>query len=199
MAIPKTARKDKLILVSLALAMALVALLNFLHYSQQHQNQPDSNRMEMLLSDNRRLRNELRRLQQQRPNDSMSATKETSSLQDTPPYQQKARSIRRFYWPDASNSPLVAKLYQLMHPADCDSPNTKYMIWRSLRKNEEDTRGLSAWGHTGTWMLLHGELIILVRCKYMFLTLQVLLTAHFSVCIAILCGIVLLSFSLFKL
>ena len=190
MTISRATRRDNnytpILLVSLALAMAFVALLNLMHYSQ---------RTETLLSDNQRLRDELRWLQQQCPNDTTSATKETSSLQDTPPYQQKARSIQRFYWPDASNSPLVAKLYKLMHPTDCDSPNTKYLIWRSLRKNEEDTRGLSAWGHTGTWMLLHGELIILVRCKYMFDWFD---SAFFLQCYA---GsyIVLVSFSLFKL
>ena len=124
------------------MAIAFIALLNLVHYNYQ---------TETLLS-------ELRRLEHQRPNNTTSLPKkEDSILPDSTlsSHQQKAQ-IQRFYWPDASNNPLVSKLYALMHPSKCDSPNTKYMIWRSLRQNEKDTRGLSAWGHTGTWMLLHG-------------------------------------------
>ena len=140
MAIPRKSRKITFIQASLVLAIVIVALLNILHYNQQHQNHLYTKHIEMLQSDNQRLQDKLHQLQKSQ-NSNGSATMEITATIHESPYQQKARSIRRFYWPDASNSPLISKLHRLLHPPECNSTTTKYFIWRSLPRNEEDTLG----------------------------------------------------------
>ena len=141
MAIPRKSRKITFIQASLVLAIVIVALLNILHYNQQHQNHLYTKHIEMLQSDNQRLQDKLHQLQKSQNSNGAASTMEITATIHESPYQQKARSIRRFYWPDASNSPLISKLHRLLHPPECNSTTTKYFIWRSLPRNEEDTLG----------------------------------------------------------
>lgn len=67
----------------------------------------------------------------------------------------KSSSINSFWWPSI-HSGLLGKLYRAQNPTDCDAPGTKYFVWRSRKNHEEDTRGLTAWGHAAKSHLMHG-------------------------------------------
>lgn len=56
------------------------------------------------------------------------------------------KSISSYWWPSPStDGGILGKIYALQNPDDCSSPNTKYLVWQSMARNEEDTRGLTAW------------------------------------------------------
>ena len=68
---------------------------------------------------------------------------------------QKSHSINSFWWPSL-HSGLLGKLYKAQNPTDCNASHTKYFVWRSRHNHEEDTRGLTAWGHAAKSHLMHG-------------------------------------------
>lgn len=166
------ARRNTLPIIALALAIVLVAALNFLNRGQQiivqrdlqhsdgddyassrkkskyeikeHTNEKE--RIQELEQQNERLIHELA---------VASVSKSTTYMQRST-YQIKASSINSFWWPSL-DSGLLAKLSAFQNPSDCSSPKTRFLIWRSMPESKDDTRGLSAWGHTATWQLLHGE------------------------------------------
>ena len=70
------------------------------------------------------------------------------------PLQIKANSINSYWWPSTDGGGLLGAIYRKQHPADCTSPSTKYFVWRSRPENEKDTRGLTAWAHSGMSHLL---------------------------------------------
>ena len=56
------------------------------------------------------------------------------------------KSISSYWWPSPStDGGILGKIYALQNPDDCSSPNTKYLVLQSMARNEEDTRGLTAW------------------------------------------------------
>ena len=66
------------------------------------------------------------------------------------PMLKKAQSINSYWWPDAkTDGGLLGKIYRSQHPPaeKCSSKETKFFVWRSLKNNENDTRGLTAWAH----------------------------------------------------
>eukprot|EP00584_Thalassiosira_punctigera_P023602 CAMPEP_0172574408 /NCGR_PEP_ID=MMETSP1067-20121228/136689_1 /TAXON_ID=265564 ORGANISM="Thalassiosira punctigera, Strain Tpunct2005C2" /NCGR_SAMPLE_ID=MMETSP1067 /ASSEMBLY_ACC=CAM_ASM_000444 /LENGTH=461 /DNA_ID=CAMNT_0013367037 /DNA_START=152 /DNA_END=1537 /DNA_ORIENTATION=+ len=64
--------------------------------------------------------------------------------------------VSSYWWPSAEDGGgLLGKMNLVQNPSDCSSPSTKFLVWRSMRKNEGDTRGLTAWGHAGASHLLH--------------------------------------------
>lgn len=74
------------------------------------------------------------------------------------PMLKKAQSINSYWWPDPkTDGGLLGKIYRSQHPPveECSSKSTKFFIWRSLRDNENDTRGLTAWAHAFYSHLMH--------------------------------------------
>jgi hypothetical protein len=137
----KVPTKIKLLLIGLALATLLVASLNFIHYTDTSQLKYEIRRLEHELDQSKRLL-------------AQSSSKRKGGRY-TPDYQHKADSINTFWWP-SFDSGLLAKISALQNPADCSSPNTKFFVWRSIAKERDDHRGLTAYGHTGMWQLMHG-------------------------------------------
>jgi hypothetical protein len=134
-------------LTFLATAIFLVSTFNFFLGLR-------SEEIRKVTAENERLKSKLdllerSRRQQQQPADSPKHG-----------YQIKASSINSFWWPSL-DSGLLAKISSFQNPPDCNSPDVKYFVWRSLPKNHDDTRGLSAFGHTATWQLVHGEFCLL--------------------------------------
>jgi len=84
-----------------------------------------------------------------------SSTKQSQQQQQLSPLQTKANSINRYWWPSHTDGGLIGKIYIQQHPSNCKSTKTKYLVWRSRPKPEDDTRGLTAWGHAGSSNLLH--------------------------------------------
>ncbi|KAL9189901.1 hypothetical protein ACHAXT_009576 [Thalassiosira profunda] len=81
---------------------------------------------------------------------------EASSDSQLSPLQRKANSINSYWWPSVKDGGgLLTKIYNAQHPSDCASPSTKFLVWRSKKDNEHDTRGLTAWAHAFTSHLLH--------------------------------------------
>jgi hypothetical protein len=68
----------------------------------------------------------------------------------------KANSINSYWWPSAEHDGgLLGRIHASQNPLDCSSNQTKFFIWQSLRNNEEDTRGLTAFAHAGISHLFH--------------------------------------------
>ena len=68
----------------------------------------------------------------------------------------KANSINSYWWPSAEHDGgLLGRIYASQNPIDCSSNQTKFFIWQSLRNNQEDTRGLTAFAHAGISHLFH--------------------------------------------
>lgn len=68
----------------------------------------------------------------------------------------KANSINSYWWPSAEHDGgLLGQIYTSQNPIDCSSNQTKFFIWQSLRNNQEDTRGLTAFAHAGISHLFH--------------------------------------------
>ena len=82
-------------------------------------------------------------------NNNLSSSSSTSSL------LRKANSLTRYWWPSPDDGGIIAKLHKAQNPTNCSSPSTKFFVLRSLQKNEKDTRGLTAWAHSGSSHLLH--------------------------------------------
>ncbi|KAL9183018.1 hypothetical protein ACHAXT_004805 [Thalassiosira profunda] len=69
---------------------------------------------------------------------------------------KKVKKINSYWWPSAeTGGGLLGKMYRAQHPLDCSSPTTKFLVWRSMKDSEKDTRGLTAWAHAGASHLLH--------------------------------------------
>jgi hypothetical protein len=131
-------------LTFLATAIFLVSSFNFFLGLRNEENR-------RIAAENEQLKAKLQLLergQQPQPN---SETKLSA-------YQVKASSINSFWWPSL-DSGLLSKISHFQNPPDCSSPDAKFFVWRSLPKSHDDTRGLSAFGHTATWHLVHGELL----------------------------------------
>ncbi|KAL3822393.1 hypothetical protein ACHAXA_010871 [Cyclostephanos tholiformis] len=87
---------------------------------------------------------------------SSSSYSSSSSSSTSNPLLIKALSINSYWWPSAEvGGGLLGRIRSLQNPPDCKSQSTKFFVWRSLRDNEADTRGLSAWAHAGTSHLFH--------------------------------------------
>ena len=68
----------------------------------------------------------------------------------------KYNHISSFWWPTPSDSGgFLSAIYRAQHPSDCSSKSTKYLVLRSLIKNDGDSRGLSAWASTSMHHFLH--------------------------------------------
>ncbi|KAL3791861.1 hypothetical protein ACHAW5_002912 [Stephanodiscus triporus] len=79
-----------------------------------------------------------------------------SSAASSSPLLVKANSIDSYWWPSAEHGGgLLGRIHASQNPADCSSPDTKFFVWRSMKDNENDTRGLTAWAHAGTLHLFH--------------------------------------------
>jgi len=72
---------------------------------------------------------------------------------ESSPLLIKANSVNSYWWPSTESGGLLGKMYAKQNPVDCAA--AKYLVWRSLPNNENDTRGLTAWAHSGTYHLLH--------------------------------------------
>lgn len=136
----------KLSLIGLALATLLVASLNFLHFSNTQQLRHEIDH----------LRNELQRSKGLSNSASLAVGSITKPGRPTSQFKAKVSSINSFWWPSAEQGGLLAKIHAVQNPKDCSSPSTRYFVWRSVSKNRDDHRGISAWGHTAMWQLLHG-------------------------------------------
>jgi hypothetical protein len=85
---------------------------------------------------------------------SSSSSSSSSSIDN--PLLVKANSINSYWWPSAeSGGGLLGRIHAAQNPSDCTSPSTKYFVWRSMKDNENDTRGLTAWAHAGVSHLFH--------------------------------------------
>mmetsp|Transcript_33948 Transcript_33948/g.81234 ORF Transcript_33948/g.81234 Transcript_33948/m.81234 type:complete len:460 (+) Transcript_33948:455-1834(+) len=74
------------------------------------------------------------------------------------PMLKKAQSINSYWWPDPkTGGGILGKIYLSQHPPveECSRKETKFFIWRSLKDNENDTRGLTAWAHAFYSHLMH--------------------------------------------
>mmetsp|Transcript_32001 Transcript_32001/g.69130 ORF Transcript_32001/g.69130 Transcript_32001/m.69130 type:complete len:418 (+) Transcript_32001:160-1413(+) len=66
------------------------------------------------------------------------------------------KSVTAYWWPSAEDGGgLIGKIHAIQNPDDCASSTTKFLVWQSMKNNEKDTRGLTAWGHAGSTHLLH--------------------------------------------
>jgi hypothetical protein len=154
-------RTSNIILVGLVLAMLFIASLNLLHgefdqykttsqfISESSDSSPNQEiqglkqKLKSSLEDAKRKEEEIRSLKSQR-------TQSEHII--------KAFAINSFWWP-STHTGLLGKIYSAQNPSNCSSESTKYLVWRSLVKNADDTRGLSAFGHTAKSMLMHGQSI----------------------------------------
>lgn len=132
-------RSSTQVLSVLATMIFFVATLNFMHLPHNHPQIEE-------------LKKEIQRLQQ---NSNPLPQKAETEAKSRPAYQIKANSINSFWWPSLESG-LLAKVASYQNPPNCSSSDTKFFVWRSLPKSHDDTRGLSAWGHTATWQLMHG-------------------------------------------
>jgi hypothetical protein len=79
----------------------------------------------------------------------------SSSTHTNNPLLVKANSINSYWWPSSTTGGgLLGKIHAIQNPKDCGN-KTKFFVWRSLRNNEDDTRGLTAWAHAGISHLFH--------------------------------------------
>ncbi|KAL7483297.1 hypothetical protein ACHAW6_008951 [Cyclotella cf. meneghiniana] len=69
---------------------------------------------------------------------------------------KKHSHIASYWWPSPEASGgFLAAIHRAQHTDDCSSKRTKYFVLRSLRKNEDDNRGLSAWASVTMHHMLH--------------------------------------------
>ncbi|KAL7531851.1 hypothetical protein ACHAWF_003945 [Thalassiosira exigua] len=66
-----------------------------------------------------------------------------------------SRPVASYWWPAASDGGLIGKIHAVQNPSDCAKPSSRFLVWRSMRRNQQDTRGLTAWAHAGSSHLLH--------------------------------------------
>jgi hypothetical protein len=172
---------SKLILSGLALMTLFIASLNFWQYNNQTSPLPnpmdsdESRRIKLL---ERKLNEALTEIQSLKSRDmNIALPQQEKQSIDTPQsqnntlpeYQIKASSINSYWWPSL-HSGLLGKLNAAQNPSDCSAETTKYFVWRSRSNNQNDTRGLTAWGHAAKSHLIHGELMMLY-CVIKFETL----------------------------
>mmetsp|Transcript_9589 Transcript_9589/g.19889 ORF Transcript_9589/g.19889 Transcript_9589/m.19889 type:complete len:452 (+) Transcript_9589:200-1555(+) len=70
--------------------------------------------------------------------------------------KEKMASIASFWWPSPETSGgFLSAIYNAQNPDDCSSKSTKYFVMQSLKKNEGDNRGLSAWASITMQHMLH--------------------------------------------
>ncbi|KAL3789123.1 hypothetical protein ACHAWO_012656 [Cyclotella atomus] len=68
----------------------------------------------------------------------------------------KYSHINSFWWPSPSSSGgFLSAIHRAQHSSDCSSPSTKYLVLRSLKNNDGDNRGLSAWASVTMHHFLH--------------------------------------------
>ena len=68
----------------------------------------------------------------------------------------KHTHINSYWWPSPSNSGgFLSAIYRAQHSANCSSSTTKYLVLRSLKNNDGDNRGLSAWASVSMHHFLH--------------------------------------------
>jgi len=124
---------QKPVLITIA-ALILITLTNYVSiakYISSHKNTPNQNENTELMHNN------------------LSSSSSSSRL------VRKASSLTSYWWPSPDDGGIVAKIHKVQNPTNCASPSTKFFVLRSLRKNEQDTRGLTAWAHSGSSHLLH--------------------------------------------
>ena len=98
----------------------------------------------------------IRRRHKLQPSSHSSSSHSSSSSYSNNPLLAKANSINSYWWPSStSGGGLLGKIHAMQNPSDCKSSKTKFFVWRSLRNNEDDTRGLTAWAHAGISHLFH--------------------------------------------
>jgi hypothetical protein len=181
------------LLIAIAISTVCIASLNYLHFQtqavtpKQHNSHEDDGfsslreakalkrQLNDAIAESKRKDEEIALLQAKLDQQSDSSQQEiqqpinlapaninnTTITNQTPEYQQKALSINSFYWPSL-HSGLLGKLHAAQNPIDCNA--AKYFVWRSRIKHEEDTRGLTAWGHAAKSHLMHGSFYTL--CAY---------------------------------
>jgi len=144
------------ILLGLAAFIIITPIFNYIIMSKSISK---SDSTADLLEKNRILEERIRQLESSSAAAAVSSsTKQQSQQQQSQqlsPLQTKANSINRYWWPSHTDGGLIGKIYIQQHPSNCKSTKTKYLVWRSRSKPEDDTRGLTAWGHAGSSNLLH--------------------------------------------
>ena len=150
------------ILPGLAAFIVITPILNYMIMSKSISK---SDSTADLLEKNRQLEERIRQLEsssaavssstKQQSQQQQSQQQQQQQQQQLSPLQIKANSINRYWWPSHTDGGLIGKIYIQQHPSNCKSTKTKYLVWRSRPKPEDDTRGLTAWGHAGSSNLLH--------------------------------------------
>eukprot|EP00956_Cyclotella_meneghiniana_P003380 scaffold4079_cov44-Cyclotella_meneghiniana.AAC.5 len=88
-----------------------------------------------------------------------SQPKSTNSNNNGAIRKDNRSNISSFWWPSpASSGGFLSAIHRTQHPANCTSPRTKYLVLRSLRNNDGDNRGLSAWASVSMHHFLHAFL-----------------------------------------
>jgi len=71
-------------------------------------------------------------------------------------HSSNRRPISSFWWPSPETSGgFLSAIYRAQHPKDCQAKSTKFFVMQSLKKNEGDNRGLSAWASITMQLMLH--------------------------------------------
>jgi hypothetical protein len=140
------------ILLGLAAFIIITPIFNYIIMSKSISK---SDSTADLLEKNRQLEERIRQLESSSAAAVKSSSQKLSQQQQLSPLQIKANSINRYWWPSHTDGGLIGKIYIQQHPSNCKSSKTKYLVWRSRQKPEDDTRGLTAWGHAGSSNLLH--------------------------------------------
>lgn len=79
-----------------------------------------------------------------------------NSLRSAAPSNAKHHRVNSFWWPSPSSSGgFLSAIHRTQHSRQCASPQTKYLVLRSLDKNDGDNRGLSAWASVTMHHFLH--------------------------------------------
>ena len=66
-----------------------------------------------------------------------------SSPQELQQRWQHKKSVSSYWWPSEADGGLFGRIYAMQNPPDCSS--AKFLVWQSMKDNERDTRGLTAW------------------------------------------------------
>jgi hypothetical protein len=88
-----------------------------------------------------------------------STTQQSSSLEASLQSQaadSKHAHIASYWWPSPSDAGgFLSAIHRAQHTKDCSSRDTKYLVLRSLKNNDGDNRGLSAWASVTMHHFLH--------------------------------------------
>lgn len=172
----------KLLLLFLAMLTLIMASLNFLHVHNQSSSTDKDVTIYQLQQEIQLLKSKLAQ-----PSSSLELRNSHNST-SSPTHLQKSHSVNSYHWPSSQTSPLVAKISALQNPQSCS--DSKFFVWRSRINYEEDTRGLTAWGHAAKSHLMHGQFILgydtcccywickrVVDCEHLFLRVLLMLGA----------------------